>query len=108
MMVEFDMKKVTNASVVLRALKNSTRERIFKVIQEHPGIKVTELYVKLNIEQAVASQHLAILRQSGIVRTKREGRMIHYYLHDDNIRKIARLVEQLSELYIPGMSSLGE
>ena len=79
---EFDMKKVTNASLVLRALKNPLRQRIFTVIKENPGIKVTEVYSKLNIEQAVASQHLAILRQSGIVRTQREGRMIQYYLHE--------------------------
>lgn len=101
MMVEFDMKKVANASLVLRAVKNPLREKIFTIIKENPGIKVSELYVKLNIEQVVASQHLAILRRSGIVRTHREGRMIHYYLNEANITKITRLVEQLAQLYQP-------
>lgn len=101
MVVDLDMKKVRAASMILRALKNSLREGIFKVIGEHPGITVTELYRHLHIEQTVVSKHLAILRRSGIVRTRREGKKIHYYLDEANINTIALLVEQLAGFTVP-------
>ena len=43
-------------------------------------ISMTELYVKLRIEQFVASQHLAILRSAGFVKTEREREQISYSL----------------------------
>src|SRR4030095_1542328 len=105
-MADLDMKKVKDASMVLRALKNSLREEIFTNIKEQPGITVMELYRELRIEQTVASKHLAILRRSGLVRTQREGKKIHYYLHEANIRIIARLVNKLAGFYVPAMFSL--
>ena len=108
MLVDLDMKKVKDASMILRALRNSLREGIFTVIGEHPGITVTELYRHLHIEQTVVSKHLAILRRSGIVRTEREGKKIHYYLDETNINTIALLVEQLAGFAVPARFSLKE
>ena len=41
---------------------------------------VTDIYVKLRLEQSVASQHLAILRKAGVVQTERDGKFIFYSL----------------------------
>jgi ArsR family transcriptional regulator, virulence genes transcriptional regulator len=98
-MIELDFKKVNDAAMVLRALKNSLRRKILAVIDESPGINVTELFRKLELEQPVASQHLAILRQAGIVRTVREGKSIHYSIDYDNIKKISPLVEELAVFF---------
>ena len=48
------------------------------------------------LSQSALSQHLAKLREDGLVSTRREGQTIFYALAD---RKAARLVEVLHELY---------
>jgi DNA-binding transcriptional ArsR family regulator len=56
---------------------------------------VTEIYVKLRLEQSVASQHLAILRRAGIVITTREGKFIFYTVDYNRLEQINQFVEQL-------------
>jgi len=57
---------------------------------------VTDIYIKLRLEQSVASQHLAILRRAGVVATDRHGKFIYYSLDKDRLAQISRLVEELA------------
>lgn len=59
---------------------DQTRLRILRhlVTGERP---VTLLSQELSIEQPKVSHHLAILRRSGLVIEKREGRQVFYQLH---------------------------
>ncbi len=57
---------------------------------------VTEIYVKLRLEQSVASQHLAILRRAGIVVTQRDGKFIYYAVNYDRIAEVNQFVEDLA------------
>ena len=56
---------------------------------------VTEIYVKLRLEQSVASQHLAILRRAGIVSTARDGKFIFYSLNYARLAEVVGFVETL-------------
>jgi DNA-binding transcriptional ArsR family regulator len=56
---------------------------------------VTEIYVKMRLEQSVASQHLALLRRSGVVVTERDGKFIFYSLDKNRIGEISQLLEDL-------------
>ncbi|RYD71282.1 MAG: transcriptional regulator, partial [Sphingobacteriales bacterium] len=58
-------------------------------------ITVTEIYVRLRLEQSVASQHLAILRRAGIVTTQRDGKFIYYTVNYKRIDEINSVVDQL-------------
>ena len=57
------------------------------ILNEH-RLTVTQVYVKLRLEQSVASQHLAILRRAGIVVTEREGKFIFYTINPARIAAI--------------------
>jgi DNA-binding transcriptional ArsR family regulator len=57
---------------------------------------VTEIYVKLRLEQSVASQHLAILRSAGVVKTERNGKFIYYSVNRSRVGQIFSLVEELA------------
>ena len=59
-------------------------------------ITVTEIYVKLRLEQSVASQHLAILRKAGFVKTKRDGKFIYYAPNLPRIRQINQLTQTIA------------
>ena len=49
---------------------------------------VHELAEELGVEQSALSHQLRVLRDRGLVRTRREGRHIHYSLADGHVRDI--------------------
>jgi len=96
--IKLDYAEIKIAAKILRAINHKdVRQKMLKVIEENKSIGVTDLYVKLRLEQSVASQHLAILRLAHIVKTKRDGKNIHYSLNHDRIETIAKLVETMNE-----------
>jgi DNA-binding transcriptional ArsR family regulator len=92
---QVDLKSVKKVQMLLRALNHKLRQKILTLIDEKPGITVTEIYVKLRIEQSVASQHLAILRVAKIVTTVKDGKFVMYKVNHDRINDIGTFVEQL-------------
>lgn len=90
-----DYLRIKKAALVLRALNHKLRQQIIKTISDHKRITVTELYVKLRLEQSVASQHLAILRKADIVSTVREGKFIFYTINEERIVAINEFVKSL-------------
>jgi len=86
-----------SAVLVLRAVNHELRRAIISLLEEEERMTVTEIYIKLRIEQSVASQHLAILRKAGIVEPFREGKYIFYSLEKERLVQIAELVTNLSD-----------
>jgi DNA-binding transcriptional ArsR family regulator len=76
-------------------LQPNHRQQLLKLIEEEKKITVTEIYVRLRLEQSVASQHLAILRKAGIVITQRDGKFIYYAVNFKRIEEIDTFVKQL-------------
>lgn len=93
--VQLNLLNLKKAALVLRAVNHKLRQQILKQIDEHGKITVTELYVKLRLEQSVASQHLAILRKAGFVKTERDGKFIYYSVNFPRIEQINEVVENL-------------
>jgi DNA-binding transcriptional ArsR family regulator len=90
-----DLIEVKKAALVLRALNHKLRQQILKMIDESGKMTVTELYVKLRLEQSVASQHLAILRKAGFVKTDRDGKFIYYSVNINRMQELNQFVKQL-------------
>lgn len=93
--LKVDLLNVKKASLVLRAINHKLRQQILKLIDEQGKITVTEIYVKLRLEQSVASQHLAILRKAGFVNTERDGKFIYYTINASRIEELNQFVESL-------------
>lgn len=93
--IVLDYNVLRKAVLVLRAVNHKLRQAIIKLLEENKKLTVTEIYVKLRLEQSVASQHLAILRRAGVVVTEREGKYIFYTLDKHRIKEIAELVDDL-------------
>lgn len=92
---DIDYHSVRKAALVLRALNHKLRQQLIKTIYDNKKLTVTELYVKLRLEQSVASQHLAILRRAGIVATERDGKFIYYKINFLRIEAINEFVQKL-------------
>ena len=93
--IKIDYLNVKKASLVLRALNHKLRQQIVKMLDEKERMTVTEIYVQLRLEQSVASQHLAILRRAGIVRTERDGKFIYYHVNYARLDQINCMVDEL-------------
>ena len=93
--LQIDYYNIKKASLVLRGLNHKLRQQIIRIIAEEKKLTVTEIYVKLRLEQSVASQHLAILRKTGIVATQREGKFIYYTINAERIEAIDGFVKDI-------------
>src|ERR1022692_2274081 len=87
---------VKDASMVLRSVNQKVRQQILKLIDENKRMKVTDIYVKLRLEQSVASQQLGILRHANIVSTERMGKMIYYSLNSARIEQVATFAKKIA------------
>ena len=85
------------AKTFLRAIDHKLRVKILEILHENGKITVTDLWIKLRVEQSVASQHLAILRRAGIVGTDREGKFIHYSIQYEYVNMMAGFIANLCE-----------
>ena len=92
---KIDLQNVKKAALILRALNHKLRQQILKLIDDHEKMTVTEIYVQLRLEQSVASQHLAILRKAGFVKTERDGKFIYYSVNDSRLEDLNNFVNDL-------------
>lgn len=94
-LLNVDLLNVKKAAMVLRAVNHKLRQEILKLIDEQGRVTVTEIYVKLRLEQSVASQHLAILRKAGFVKTDRDGKFIYYSVNNSRLDELNNFVDEL-------------
>lgn len=94
--IHLDYAELRKAVLVLRAINHKLRQRIVDLLEEFETMTVTDIYIKLRLEQSVASQHLAILRRAGVVITERQGKFIYYALNKDRLSQISKLIEELA------------
>ena len=88
----------TDASRLLKALANDKRLTLLCLMVE--GEKsVGELNAQVDLSQSALSQHLAVLREDGLVSTRREAQTIYYSLADGPAH---RIIETLHGIYCSG------
>lgn len=80
---------------VLKALGNQKRLEILYHLSDSE-LNVGELEKLVNLSQSALSQHLAVLRNENIVKTRREAQTIYYSIKDMKVLKVLNL---LAELY---------
>src|SRR5213082_3505991 len=72
-------KQLNEMETLFRALADATRLRILGLLLTGE-LCVCDIHESLKITQPKASRHLAYLRRSGLVDTRRDGLWIHYRL----------------------------
>lgn len=61
---------------------------------------VNELVVRLDLRQSNVSKHLAVMRERGLVFTRRDGATIYYNLSDKRISEAIRLLMEAQSAQI--------
>ena len=76
---------------ILKAMANSNRLKILNLLKQEE-LNVGNLEKSLDLSQSALSQHLAVLRKSGIVKTRRRAQSIYYRLENNIVRHILNLL----------------
>jgi len=79
-----------------KTISNPRRQAILDTIRGGE-MTVSELIEKTGISQANLSQHLAILRSKGVVKTRREGNNVHYSISNLKIIEAYDLISEVLE-----------
>lgn len=84
----------SRAAKLMRALANDSRLLILCYLDGRE-LSVTELNRNLDLSQSALSQHLAVLRKDGLVKTRRESQTIYYSLEGDTAKRIIRTLHEM-------------
>ena len=79
-------------SHVLKALSHPMRLKILEVLLDNEYC-VTDVSNALNIRQSIASHHLTILKNSGIVHSHKQGARAYYIVKNDLAKGIISILQ---------------
>ncbi|MBU2604191.1 MAG: metalloregulator ArsR/SmtB family transcription factor [Actinobacteria bacterium] len=80
-----------------RGFADGSRLSILQALDGEGALTVTEIVERTGLGQSNASNHLACLRECGLVRAEQQGRYVRYDLADDRVQELLRLAESLLE-----------
>jgi DNA-binding transcriptional ArsR family regulator len=97
-LLQDDPARAAQAAALLRALANPPRLLVMCHLAMAGELPAGELVARVGISQSALSQHLAKLRQEGLVAYRREAQSLLYRIAD---AKALRVLEVLHELFCP-------
>jgi len=95
--IDIDVHKLELAASKLRAISHPMRIAIIELLSKGNKLSVTDIYLALNIEQATVSHHLSILKNKGVLVSKRDGKKIYYALRSLILTEIIDCVNRCNE-----------
>ncbi len=88
--------KLERCASVLKAIAHPVRIAIIELLEKNEKLSVSEIHEKLDLEQAVASHHLGILKNKGVLVSYRDGKNMLYELKHRQITQIIEIMERCS------------
>ncbi len=82
-----DDDQLTELSDILRLMGDPSRLKIIIACMESPTC-VSDIIEKVELSQSLVSHHLRLLRGTGMLKAKRQGRHIFYGVNGDHVRCI--------------------
>lgn len=91
--VTFQQEKLQVSTELMRALAHPLRLKILEFLDQNKNIQVNQIYNTLKIEQSIASQHLRILKNAGILVADKDGKYMHY---DIDYQRVSNAVKAIN------------
>ncbi|WP_447952289.1 ArsR/SmtB family transcription factor [Sphingopyxis chilensis] len=89
---------------LLKALANEPRLLVLCHLAEGQELAVGDLAQKVGLSQSALSQHLAKLREQGLVTTRKEAQTVFYSVSDP---KALQVLSLLHDLFCPDLGRTG-
>lgn len=87
-----------NAAKLLKAMSNPHRLLILCMLVDSPGTHAGELAQATGLSPSATSQHLAKMRDEGLIENARDGQRINYSIKDAAVHDI---ISTLKAIYCP-------
>jgi len=94
----FYFEGVKKASSLLQLMSNERRLLMLCMLIEYKEMTVTALVENVGLSQSAVSQHLAKMREEGLVAFRRESQTLYYFIQDPAVKTV---VETLKSIYCP-------
>lgn len=92
--VTFQQEKLTVSTELMRALAHPLRLKILEFLDQNKNIQVNQIYNTLKIEQSIASQHLRILKNAGVLIADKDGKYMHYTIDYQRVSNAVRAINR--------------
>ncbi|MCE9888280.1 metalloregulator ArsR/SmtB family transcription factor [Kluyvera intermedia] len=90
--------RASEAATLLKAMSNPNRLLILCMLCDAPGTSAGDLAKITGLSPSATSQHLARMREEGLIDSQRDAQRIHYFIKNDAVKQI---VATLKTLYCP-------
>ena len=87
--------QATDAARLLKLLGNESRLMIACLLITRGEMAVGELVGELRLSQSALSQHLARMREEGVVKFRRSSQNLYYSIEDPNAVEVIALLKRL-------------
>ncbi len=95
--IKLDPEQLDAAANMLKAIAHPMRIAIIDFLQGGQELSVTQIHNKLGIEQSTTSHHLGILKDKGVLISRREGKNTFYSLKHENLKNIITCVSMCKQ-----------
>jgi ArsR family transcriptional regulator, virulence genes transcriptional regulator len=85
----------TAVASIMRSLAHPKRLMVLCTLVERGESRVGDLATQVGLSQSALSQHLAIMREEGLVTFRREAQVLHYRIADPRIEALLAALYQL-------------
>jgi DNA-binding transcriptional ArsR family regulator len=85
---------IQRAARCLKAMSHPLRLKILCVLGSN-SISVQDIVEQVGTSQSNISQHLAILREKDILNYKKEANRVYYYIDDERMLKLIRMMREV-------------
>ncbi len=92
--VTFQQEKLTVSTELMRALAHPLRLKILEYLDQNKNIQVNQIYNTLKIEQSIASQHLRILKNAGVLVADKDGKYMHYTIDYPRVSNAVKAINR--------------
>jgi ArsR family transcriptional regulator, virulence genes transcriptional regulator len=89
---EIEPGRIEIAANIMKAIANPMRLAILGLLSEGDELTVTKIHQLLKIEQSTASHHLGILKDKGVLNSRRVGKNRYYSIKNKNLKKLVECV----------------
>ena len=93
---DLSSEQLERAANMLKAIAHPIRIAILNYLDDGKQLNVTEIHELLNIEQSTTSHHLGILKDKGVLSSRRIGKNSYYFMKHDILSNIVECVSQCS------------
>jgi DNA-binding transcriptional ArsR family regulator len=94
---ELNPERLELVANMLKAIAHPLRISIVGCLDDGKKRTVTEIHKYLGIEQSTASHHLGILKDKGVLASKREGKNTWYFLKHENLKTVLSCISGCCE-----------